>query len=72
MRFFALFESDFFECTLGSIGNSVGNIIARETELNNILCIDEIDLSEGDFIDVGEPLTNSVIYPVIIKSLIFA
>jgi ethanolamine utilization protein EutA len=53
------------------IGNSVGNIIARETKLNNILCIDEIDLSEGDFIDVGEPLENSVIYPVIIKSLIF-
>ena len=54
------------------IGNSVGNIIARETNLNNILCIDEIDLSEGDFIDIGEPLKNSVIYPVIIKSLIFA
>jgi len=53
------------------VGNSVGNVLARETGLVNVLAIDEISLKEGDFIDVGEPINEGVIYPVIVKSLVF-
>lgn len=53
------------------IGNSVGNVLKRETEMRNILSIDEVRLKEGDFIDIGEPITENVIYPVVVKSLVF-
>jgi len=54
------------------IANSVGNVMVRETGMENILSIDEIELKEGDFIDVGEPLNDESIYPIVIKSLIFS
>ncbi|MFX0013144.1 MAG: ethanolamine ammonia-lyase reactivating factor EutA [Promethearchaeota archaeon] len=54
------------------IGNSVGNVLRRETGVqNNILSIDEISLKEGDFIDIGEPIVNNRVFPVVVKSLIF-
>ena len=54
------------------IANSVGNVMIRETGMENILSIDEIELKEGDFIDVGESLNDESIYPIVIKSLIFS
>lgn len=54
------------------IGNSVGNVLFRETGTRNVLSIDEIELTEGDFIDIGEPFEGSDFYPVVIKSLVFS
>ena len=54
------------------IGNSVGNVLHRETGVqNDILSIDEIFLKEGDFIDIGQPIVNNRVFPVVVKSLIF-
>ena len=54
------------------IGNSVGNILRRETELKNpIISLDEIELKEGDFIDIGEAIIEKKVFPVVVKSLIF-
>ncbi len=54
------------------IGNSVGNVLQRETRIqNDIISIDEISLKEGDFIDIGQPVVNNRVFPVIVKSLIF-
>ncbi len=54
------------------IGNSVGNVLFRETRIRNgILSIDEIDLKEGDFIDIGEPIIGDRVFPVVVKSLIY-
>ncbi|UCG01363.1 MAG: ethanolamine ammonia-lyase reactivating factor EutA [Candidatus Heimdallarchaeota archaeon] len=54
------------------IGNSVGNVLQRETGVkNDILSIDEIFLKEGDFIDIGQPIVNNRVFPVVVKSLIF-
>ena len=54
------------------IGNSVGNVMKRETELrNNIISIDELNLREGDYIDIGEPMANKQVVPVVVKTLIF-
>ena len=54
------------------IGNSVGNILKRETKLlNPIVSLDEIFLNEGDFIDIGEPIIEKKVFPVVVKSLIF-
>lgn len=53
------------------IGNTVGNIMQREKIDGNILSLDEIELWEGDYLDVGEPLKDSpTIYPVVVKTII--
>ncbi|MHA1168624.1 MAG: ethanolamine ammonia-lyase reactivating factor EutA [Candidatus Hodarchaeales archaeon] len=53
------------------IGNSVGNVLARETGTVNVLSIDEISLKEGDFIDIGKPVVENIVFPVVVKSLVF-
>ncbi|MHA2161640.1 MAG: ethanolamine ammonia-lyase reactivating factor EutA [Candidatus Thorarchaeota archaeon] len=59
-------------CFDTDIGNSVGNVMRRETGITNeILSIDEIPLNEGDFVDIGEPIIEGVVVPVVIKTLVF-
>jgi ethanolamine utilization protein EutA len=59
-------------CFDTDIGNSVGNIMRRETGITNeILSIDEISLREGNFIDIGAPIIEDVVVPVIVKTLVF-
>jgi ethanolamine utilization protein EutA len=54
------------------IACGVGNVIRRETNLKtNLLTLDELDLKEGDWIDIGEPLVKNQVFPVTVKSLIF-
>ena len=59
-------------CFDTDIGNSVGNVMRREVGVTNeILSIDEVALSEGDFIDIGEPIIENVVVPVVVKTLVF-
>jgi ethanolamine utilization protein EutA len=61
-----------FMCFDADIGNSVGNVMKRETGVKNeLLSIDEIRLKEGDFVDIGEPIIEDVVVPVVIKTLVF-
>ena len=56
----------------GDIACSVGNVIRRETSLkSNLLTLDELDLIEGDWIDIGNPLVEDQVFPVTVKSLVF-
>ncbi len=56
----------------GDIACSVGNVMYRETGLkSNLLTLDELDLKEGDWIDIGEPLLDNQVFPVTVKSLVF-
>jgi ethanolamine utilization protein EutA len=65
-------QTPIFMCFDADIGNSVGNVIKRETGIKNeLLSIDEIRLKEGDFIDIGEPIIEGVVVPVVIKTLVF-
>ncbi|MFO7601920.1 MAG: ethanolamine ammonia-lyase reactivating factor EutA [Candidatus Desulfacyla sp.] len=57
---------------LKDIACSVGNVIRRETGLKtNLLSLDELILTEGDWIDIGEPLVAGQVFPVTVKSLVF-
>jgi ethanolamine utilization protein EutA len=59
-------------CFDTDVGNSVGNVMRRETRVaNNILYIDEISLRDGDFLDIGEPIIEGVVVPVVVKTLVF-
>ncbi len=56
----------------GDIACSVGNVIRRETDLKtNLLTLDELELKEGDWIDIGKPLVADQVFPVTVKSLVF-
>ena len=56
----------------GDIACSVGNVIRRETSLKaNLLTLDELELKEGDWIDIGKPLVDDQVFPVTVKSLVF-
>jgi ethanolamine utilization protein EutA len=59
-----LFDSD--------IEKSVGKILKIETSIkSDVISIDEIDVREGEFIDIGKPIITNNVVPVIIKSLVF-
>ncbi|MFX1282583.1 MAG: ethanolamine ammonia-lyase reactivating factor EutA [Promethearchaeota archaeon] len=54
------------------IARILATIIRRETSIKtNLICLDELVLKVGDWIDIGAPLHNGEAYPVTIKSLIF-
>ncbi|MCK4279977.1 MAG: ethanolamine ammonia-lyase reactivating factor EutA [Candidatus Thorarchaeota archaeon] len=59
-------------CFDTDIGNSVGNVMKREIGIENeILSIDEIALDEGDYVDIGEPIIEGAVVPVVVKTLVF-
>ncbi|MBY9001032.1 MAG: ethanolamine ammonia-lyase reactivating factor EutA [Candidatus Heimdallarchaeota archaeon] len=54
------------------MGGSVGISLRRETTIqNNLICMDELFLDEGDWIDIGAPLYSGQAFPVTVKSLVF-
>jgi ethanolamine utilization protein EutA len=54
------------------IACSVGNVFRRETGLKtHLLSLDELSLSDGDWIDISEPLVGRQVFPVTVKSLVF-
>jgi ethanolamine utilization protein EutA len=53
-------------------GQNVGQVVGRMLSAKwNMPCIDEVTLSELDFIDVGEVVPEEGFVPVVIKSLAF-
>ena len=59
-----LFETD--------IGKMVGLMVRQETSIqHNLICLDELFLEAGDWIDIGEPLLSGQAFPVTVKSLVF-
>jgi ethanolamine utilization protein EutA len=54
------------------IGGMVGHILKQELEIpEEVVVIDEIDVGDLDFVDVGQVLPSRNAIPVVIKSLIF-
>jgi ethanolamine utilization protein EutA len=54
------------------MGGSLGIALRRDTALQvNLICIDELELEEGDWIDIGAPLYSGQAFPVTVKSLVF-
>ena len=56
----------------GDIGGMVGSILANEVRPGvGIVSVDELNLSDFDYIDIGSEIKHVQAVPVIIKSLVF-
>jgi len=54
------------------IAKVLGQTIHRQlNKSNNVVCIDSIKVENGDYIDIGSPLVNGKVVPVVIKTLVF-
>ncbi|MHA2025752.1 MAG: ethanolamine ammonia-lyase reactivating factor EutA [Candidatus Thorarchaeota archaeon] len=50
----------------------LGISIRDETKIqSNLLCLDELEMEAGDWIDIGSPLKETNAFPVTVKSLVF-
>jgi ethanolamine utilization protein EutA len=57
----------------GDAGRTLGNILVRELDVpGEVISIDNVQLREFDFIDVGALIPATQVVPLIIKSLLFA
>lgn len=56
-----------------NIGKVLGQTIYRVSDKKlKVISIDSIDANDGDFIDIGEPIAEDDVVPVIIKTLLFS
>ena len=54
------------------IGKALGNALnVRLEHRKDIICIDGIRTQGGDYVDIGEPVAEGHVVPVVIKTLIF-
>lgn len=50
------------------LGNALNVMLGNQKD---VICIDSIHASSGDYIDIGEPVAGGQVLPVVIKTLIF-
>ena len=53
------------------IGKVLGQSMKVLDPKANIVCVDQLVVTEGDYVDIGRPMYNGTVVPVIIKSLVF-
>ncbi len=53
------------------IAKALGQAIKRKISTRDIISIDSISVDNGDFVDLGKPLMNGLVIPVVVKTLIF-
>lgn len=54
------------------IAKVLGQTLYKQLDFKKeVICIDTINVENGDYIDIGKPLANGRVVPVIIKTLIF-
>ena len=53
------------------MAKALGQAIRRKITTRDLICIDSVLVEENDYIDMGKPLMNGLVIPVVVKTLIF-
>lgn len=52
-------------------GKALGQALRRRLKDRDVVCIDGINANQGDYLDLGRPLMEGLVVPVVVKTLIF-
>lgn len=52
------------------IAKALGQVIMGLSGERPVICIDGVALSQGDYVDIGEPLMNGIVVPVVVKTVV--
>lgn len=56
----------------GDAGRTLGNILVKELDVTGeVISVDNVQLRDFDFVDIGEYMPDTQVVPLIIKSLLF-
>ena len=58
------------ECDIGKVLGNALKVMLMEQK-RKVICIDNIFVKDGDYVDIGEPVANGRVVPVVTKTLIF-
>jgi len=53
------------------LGKVMGQTIKFINRDANVICIDQVKVNEGDYVDIGKSIAGGTVVPVIIKTLVF-
>ena len=53
------------------MGKALGQAIAALRPGLPLCCVDGVHLEQGDYLDIGNPIADGAVLPVVVKTLIF-
>ena len=54
------------------IAKAMGQMIRQQPDLKRqVVAIDSIHVEDGEYVDMGKPMMNCMVIPVVVKTLIF-
>jgi ethanolamine utilization protein EutA len=58
-------------CLEADYAKALGQTIRLFMKERDVICIDSLHVEQDDYVDIGSPIMNGIVVPVVIKTLIF-